>query len=560
MIGKSYADDRRRAGPRRARRSRAPSRDRDARRHASSRATSSPTSRRRRWSSGWRSAFSTPTAISRRWPRRWSTAPEAWEAPRTKLKRPSEWVIGMVRATGVTTRRRPAGACRRRTCSASRCGARRRPRVSRRRSAPGSTAWRQRLDVANNFAERVGAAEPIRRRSLETALGPLASPETRQAVAPRREPPAGARAAVHVARIPAEVIAMSLASAPTPPRGAARLRRAVRLGASAEARARRGPRSAPARHRAARRARRARRGRPGRRSRLDRPARRPGARARRQAAGAAARLASSRSIRRCRTCTGSTRPAQATIVHATATPYRERSHFDGQDVLESGLARAGRDRHRLAQPRAARAGSRTAASIRAARPSRVGPVTPLVVRGPAPVLSWTPQRLPPASDDTAGAAARSLSPHRSGARRRARGAHRPRGDRARRRHGRHGRRQPRRRPASRAVRAYFAEAAGTAAQVPGAAGRPARRRARLRRLGHPHQRRRRHRPARQPARRARRRARRDRDEHGRRLARDGGRRHHRVRPHRAHQRHRRHRPRHRRRWRCSPAARSRAAA
>ena len=30
---------------------------------------------------------------------------------------------------------------------------------------------------------------------------------------------------------------------------------------------------------------------------------------------------------------------QATIVHATATPYRERSHFDGQDVLESGLAR-----------------------------------------------------------------------------------------------------------------------------------------------------------------------------------------------------------------------------
>ena len=32
---------------------------------------------------------------------------------------------------------------------------------------------------------------------------------------------------------------------------------------------------------------------------------------------------------------------QASIVHATATPYRERSHFDGQDVLESGLARPG---------------------------------------------------------------------------------------------------------------------------------------------------------------------------------------------------------------------------
>ena len=34
---------------------------------------------------------------------------------------------------------------------------------------------------------------------------------------------------------------------------------------------------------------------------------------------------------------------QATIVHAVATPYRERSHFDGQDVLESGFAKPGAD-------------------------------------------------------------------------------------------------------------------------------------------------------------------------------------------------------------------------
>ena len=33
---------------------------------------------------------------------------------------------------------------------------------------------------------------------------------------------------------------------------------------------------------------------------------------------------------------------QAAIVHAAATPYRERSHFDGQDVLESGLPNPGR--------------------------------------------------------------------------------------------------------------------------------------------------------------------------------------------------------------------------
>src|SRR6478736_513385 len=35
------------------------------------------------------------------------------------------------------------------------------------------------------------------------------------------------------------------------------------------------------------------------------------------------------------------RSGAATIVHASATPYRERSHFDGQDVLESGLSAPG---------------------------------------------------------------------------------------------------------------------------------------------------------------------------------------------------------------------------
>lgn len=35
------------------------------------------------------------------------------------------------------------------------------------------------------------------------------------------------------------------------------------------------------------------------------------------------------------------RQGQAAIVHAAATGYRERSHFDGQDVLESGQAGPG---------------------------------------------------------------------------------------------------------------------------------------------------------------------------------------------------------------------------
>ena len=30
---------------------------------------------------------------------------------------------------------------------------------------------------------------------------------------------------------------------------------------------------------------------------------------------------------------------EAIVVHAAATPYRERSHFDGQDVLESGMTK-----------------------------------------------------------------------------------------------------------------------------------------------------------------------------------------------------------------------------
>jgi len=91
---------------------------------------------------------------------------------------------------------------------------------------------------------------------------------------------------------------------------------------------------------------------------------------------------------------------QATIVHAAATPYRERSHFDGQDVLESGLARPGAVDSGwlnralvLLQPdgRVNPQGSKAFA---------VGPVTPLVVRGAAPVMSWAPQQVLPASEDT----------------------------------------------------------------------------------------------------------------------------------------------------------------
>jgi uncharacterized protein (DUF1501 family) len=93
---------------------------------------------------------------------------------------------------------------------------------------------------------------------------------------------------------------------------------------------------------------------------------------------------------------------QAVVVHAVATPYRERSHFDGQDVLESGLARPGRADtgwlNRALVKLEPEDRVRTSANGR--RTFAVGPITPLVVRGPAPVLSWVPPRLPPVSDDT----------------------------------------------------------------------------------------------------------------------------------------------------------------
>jgi uncharacterized protein (DUF1501 family) len=91
---------------------------------------------------------------------------------------------------------------------------------------------------------------------------------------------------------------------------------------------------------------------------------------------------------------------QATIVHAAATPYRERSHFDGQDVLESGLARPGRTDSGWLNRALAALEPESRVAARGRRAFAVGPVAPLVVRGPAPVMSWVSPRLPPASDDT----------------------------------------------------------------------------------------------------------------------------------------------------------------
>jgi uncharacterized protein (DUF1800 family) len=108
------------------------------------------------------------------------TSDETWTPRRDKLKRPCEWVASIARATGL--RADPE-------------------RFTRGQMLMGEPLWRPsapqgfadnegawidgmglRLDVANSVAERIAdRVDP--KDLLDTALGPLASPETRQALA-----------------------------------------------------------------------------------------------------------------------------------------------------------------------------------------------------------------------------------------------------------------------------------------------------------------------------------------------------------------------------------------
>jgi len=107
-------------------------------------------------------------------------APEAWTLEQAKIKRPGEWIVATLRATSETG---DIG------------------RILQAQNLLGEPLWRppapkgfsdenaawldglaQRLDIANTFARREGLAlEPA--AVMEVALGPLASAETRRAVA-----------------------------------------------------------------------------------------------------------------------------------------------------------------------------------------------------------------------------------------------------------------------------------------------------------------------------------------------------------------------------------------
>jgi uncharacterized protein (DUF1501 family) len=73
------------------------------------------------------------------------------------------------------------------------------------------------------------------------------------------------------------------------------------------------------------------------------------------------------------------------VVHAVGLPYRERSHFDAQQVLESGGARP----YELSTGWLGRALARTQAKSIA-----LNTAVPLVLRGPGIVDTWAPSALP----------------------------------------------------------------------------------------------------------------------------------------------------------------------
>ena len=84
------------------------------------------------------------------------------------------------------------------------------------------------------------------------------------------------------------------------------------------------------------------------------------------------------------------------VLHAVASPYRERSHFDGQNVLESG----GVVPHGISSGWINRAVSALPAAGRGTGAVALGANVPLAMRGPAEVASWSPTRITALDDDT----------------------------------------------------------------------------------------------------------------------------------------------------------------
>jgi uncharacterized protein (DUF1501 family) len=79
------------------------------------------------------------------------------------------------------------------------------------------------------------------------------------------------------------------------------------------------------------------------------------------------------------------------LLPASASNYRERSHFDGQNVLESGAA----------QPHLLASGwlNRSLMELPGASALAIGPSMPLLLQGPSSVGAWSPSTLPAVNSD-----------------------------------------------------------------------------------------------------------------------------------------------------------------
>ena len=92
---------------------------------------------------------------------------------------------------------------------------------------------------------------------------------------------------------------------------------------------------------------------------------------------------------------------QAILFHAAASPYRDRSHFDGQDTLESGFTGPGHTDSGWLNRLLVTLPNEQRANPRGANPQGlgIGAMTPLVIRGKAETLGWAPSNLKAADAD-----------------------------------------------------------------------------------------------------------------------------------------------------------------
>jgi uncharacterized protein (DUF1501 family) len=92
------------------------------------------------------------------------------------------------------------------------------------------------------------------------------------------------------------------------------------------------------------------------------------------------------------------RQGELVAVHAVASPYRERSHFDAQNVLELGLGSPHESRRGWLN-RALDVLDTGSAAQQQSYAMGIGQSLPLVLRGPRNVGSWAPAWLPDPDED-----------------------------------------------------------------------------------------------------------------------------------------------------------------